>query len=458
MENLYSEIEQLVLQKKFAEAKKLCQKYIGSLDENLKYDALRGLFTIHNYIGSGSVEIQGKCLEMAKKIKSPRIIEEDFRYSIPSFYFLSLDFENVILSCNKIKKVNSNFDLWFELLEGFAYLYQNKFEEFQNHWVEMQERLEKFLFYRNIKSKKVPLKLLNFEKNERVENYLYYYEFFDGTQNVDDFLLTFPRYLGGLGDVIQGFAFLKKLAEKKQKIVFYLSEEYRPLKDLFEKNLSSNVVVIDDFSTCDITPSSFTPLDLLHIMPELQADIQVKKDFPIIKADSEKAEKYKQKYFNNDKLKIGIKWKGDPESERNVPIKYFKPIFDIENVEIYSFQKGEGIEELEFLDKNCKIINVGETFENFSDTAAAMQNIDLLICNDTSLLHLAGVMGKLCYVLTQKVHDARWCVDLDKDVFECNTTSLYESVSLFRQKEENNWAEVMDRVVEQVKMFCKDKC
>ncbi len=458
MENLYSEIEQLVLQKKFAEAKKLCQKYIGSLDENLKYDALRGLFAIYNYIGSGSVEIQRKCLEMAKKIKLPYVIDGDFRYLLPTFYFLSLDFENSILACEKIREKNKNFIFWYELLQGLIFAYQKKDIELRKFWIEMLERLKKIVSYQDNKSEKISLKFLKLELLKDEENYLKYYNFFDGTQITDDFLLVFPKYLNHFGDVMQGFVFLKKLAEKNQKIVFYLSEENRPLKDLFEKNLPSNVVVIDDFSTCDITPSSFTTLDLLQIMPELQADIQVKKDFPIIKVDSEKVEKYKQRYFSNDKLKIGIKWKGDPESERNVPIKYFKPLFDIENVEIYSFQKGDGIEELDLLDKNCKIISLGETFEDFSDTAAAIQNIDLLICNDTSLLHLAGMIGKPCYGLVQKIHDARWYSDLAEEKFECALTSLYESVSLFRQKEENNWAEVMERVVEQVKVFCKDKC
>ena len=178
---------------------------------------------------------------------------------------------------------------------------------------------------------------------------------------------------------------------------------------------------------------------------------QIKVTSPILKANSEKVMMYKEKYFNNDNLKIGIKWKGDPNSYRNIKLTEFESILNFDNVSYYSLQKGEGIEELANISSR-NVVDLGSTFDDFTDTAAAIENLDLLICNDTSLLHLAGSMGKKCFALCQYYYDPRWYLDFNKGkTFECVNSSLYESVHLFRQSEQGVWTDVFEKIEMEIK-------
>ena len=77
--------------------------------------------------------------------------------------------------------------------------------------------------------------------------------------------------------------------------------------------------------------------------------------------------------------------------------------------------------------------------KNFSDTAGALQNLDLVICNDTSLAHLAGAMNIPCWILLPYNYNWRWHLDLSK----CD---WYESVKLYRQKQAGDWDEIFDRM------------
>ena len=80
---------------------------------------------------------------------------------------------------------------------------------------------------------------------------------------------------------------------------------------------------------------------------------------------------------------------------------------------------------------------------NFSDTAGAIENLDLVICNDTSLAHIAGAMGKPCLVLLPYLYNWRWHLDLTK----CD---WYDSVKLFRQSEPQNWDSVFDKLYKEL--------
>ena len=157
--------------------------------------------------------------------------------------------------------------------------------------------------------------------------------------------------------------------------------------------------------------------------------------------NQELVKSYKEKYFNNDDLKIGIKWQGNTyyNKDRVIPTESFEPLLQLSETQFYSFQTFEGSEELEKLSKEYNIIDVGSELVDFGQTAAALQNLDLVICNDTSLAHLAGAMGIPCLITLPYEVNWRWHEDLSK----CD---WYKSVKLFRQKSIGNWEEVFDEI------------
>ena len=160
-----------------------------------------------------------------------------------------------------------------------------------------------------------------------------------------------------------------------------------------------------------------------------------------LKADPEITARYKTEYFNNNKFKIGIKWRGNThyEMDRVIDIKSFIKLFELPNTQFYSFQTFEGAEDLNEIINDYNIVDIGKTVKNFADTAGALDNLDLVICNDTSLAHLAGAMHKPCWILLPYLYNWRWHLDLTK----CD---WYDTVKLYRQKQRGDWDEIFDRM------------
>ena len=89
------------------------------------------------------------------------------------------------------------------------------------------------------------------------------------------------------------------------------------------------------------------------------------------------------------------------------------------------------------------IIDVGKDLIDFGQTAAALSNLDIVICNDTSLAHLAGAMGIPCWVILPYEVNWRWHTDL-------SVCDWYNSVKLFRQHSIGNWQSVFDDILNEM--------
>ena len=85
------------------------------------------------------------------------------------------------------------------------------------------------------------------------------------------------------------------------------------------------------------------------------------------------------------------------------------------------------------------LINLGDAFEDFADTAAVIANLDLIISVDTSVVHLAGAMGKPVWTLLPFVGDWRW-------LFNRQDSPWYPSVRLFRQTKRGDWDTLCKRM------------
>lgn len=249
----------------------------------------------------------------------------------------------------------------------------------------------------------------------------------------------YTYYEAGFGDVLMFIRYLPLLEKKCKKIIF---KPQAPLAELLEYNFP-NVSFMKYF--LDETKIDFDYHIPFLSVPNVLGLNEKKNMFygksGYLKADPNIIEKYKKEYFNNDKIKIGIKWRGNThyEMDRVIDVISFTKLFNIPNTQFYSFQTFEGAQDLDKIKNDFNIIDIGKTVTNFADTAGAIENLDLIICNDTSLVHLAGAMTKPCIVLLPYHYNWRWHLDLTK----CD---WYDSVKLFRQKESGNWDEVFDRI------------
>lgn len=246
----------------------------------------------------------------------------------------------------------------------------------------------------------------------------------------------FVYYESALGDTLMYVRYLALLKDMFAKVLF---KPQPCFVDFFKENNFGAEIIDSKIMSKDVIFDTYIPLMSIPYVLNLNTE-EILLSEGYLKANPGKVKTYKEKYFNNNKFKIGIKWKGNMAYDwtRIIPLKAFYKLFDLSNAQFYSVQKGEGIEELASLSANYNIINLGETFEDFNDTAAAIENFDLIICNDTSIAHLAGAMGKPCWIMLPFVQNWRWHTDI-------SYSPWYKSVKLFKQNAPGDWDEVFSR-------------
>lgn len=248
-------------------------------------------------------------------------------------------------------------------------------------------------------------------------------------------------YEAGFGDVIMFARYLPLLKKRCKKIVFYPQKQ---LVQLFsQSNLGIDEIIEGFIPEQSMDFDVHAPLLSLPYLLGLKGDKVFESSEGYLNADSKMTQEYKERFFNNEELKIGIKWQGNTyyDQDRVIPTEAFAPLIELEGTKFYSFQTFEGSEELEKLSSKYDITDIGSELIDFSQTAAALMNLDLVICNDTSLAHLAGALGIPCFVLLPYEVNWRWHTDLSK----CD---WYDSVKLFRQKSIGDWSGVFEEVKE----------
>lgn len=247
----------------------------------------------------------------------------------------------------------------------------------------------------------------------------------------------------GYGDNIQFIRFLPKLKEIGATVLFEARKEMlKLLKDfpgidkLIEAKQNSGVTEDFDFHAA-----------LMDLPAIFQTTMEtIPSDVPYLFADKSKSEKWKE-IINTDDYKVGIVWAGKPthgnDANRSCKLNNFAHLATIKGVKLFSLQKGNAAKQIEQFEDG-KIVNLADNLENFADTAAAIENLDLIISVDTATLHLAGAMGKLVWGLLPLSPDWRWLLDRD----DC---PWYPSMKLFRQKKYADWKNVLEKVTEELK-------
>ena len=109
-------------------------------------------------------------------------------------------------------------------------------------------------------------------------------------------------------------------------------------------------------------------------------------------------------------------------------------------------QKGEASGHATNSPKGMKLVDYTKDIHDFSDTAAIISNMDLIISVDTAVAHLAGALGKPVWILLPFVPDWRWMKDREDSPW-------YPTMRLFRQPSSGDWQSVMRHVEEALKKF-----
>ncbi len=140
-------------------------------------------------------------------------------------------------------------------------------------------------------------------------------------------------------------------------------------------------------------------------------------------------------------LRVGVAWRGSPghqnDAQRSLPLPQLLAVLPLQ-IEAFCLQPQVPDSEYTLMASSA-IRFVGEHIGDFSDTAALIECMDLVISVDTSVAHLAGALGKPTWVLLPFVPDWRWMIEREDSPW-------YPTMKLYRQPSRGDWASVLDRV------------
>jgi tetratricopeptide (TPR) repeat protein len=238
----------------------------------------------------------------------------------------------------------------------------------------------------------------------------------------------------GLGDTIQFVRYLPALERLGATVCMSVPRDLLAL-------------LRPSFPTVEFIPAETAPscppydyfCPLLSLPHRLGVDLDSIRGEPYLSAPAERSHVTLEATSPDARLLVGFVWRGNEryayDLARSAPVQLFRALAEIDGVRLVSLYKGPAQSEL----RDAHIVDLGARFLDFSDTAAAIDSLDVVISVDTAVAHLAGAMGKPTWILLPKVSDWRWFLEGD-------TTPWYESARLFRQRSVGDWAEVLERV------------
>lgn len=233
----------------------------------------------------------------------------------------------------------------------------------------------------------------------------------------------------GFGDTLQFCRYIPLVAARGMRVIF---ECHPPLATLM-KSMAAPVEVV---AMGQPLPAFDLHLPLLSLPLIFDTTVEtIPGRTPYLAAPVERLAKWRCPASGHGRIKAGLCWagKGYPDPLRSCPVEQLAPLAEIEAVEWYSLQVGWQ------RDLPMPMIDLTGQIRDFADTAALIDQLDLVITVDTAVAHLAGALGKPVWVMLPHAPDWRWMLERDD-------APWYPSMRLFRQKLPCAWHELVQKV------------
>ena len=236
----------------------------------------------------------------------------------------------------------------------------------------------------------------------------------------------------GLGDTIQFCRYVPLLAGRGARVIL---EVQKPLRELMT-TLTGAVQVV---SRGDPLPPFDLHCPLLSLPLAMATRLEtIPSAVPYLAAGESKTGAWQKRLGADEKPRIGIVWAGSPRKElpganridgqRSISFDQLAPLFQIAECAFYSLQKGDdAVRQLRASSWRHAVVDWTDDLQDFSDTAALMENLDLIVSVDTSVAHLAGALGKPFWLLNRYNTCWRWLADREDSPW-------YPTARLFRQE------------------------
>jgi tetratricopeptide (TPR) repeat protein len=240
----------------------------------------------------------------------------------------------------------------------------------------------------------------------------------------------------GLGDTLQFIRYVPLLARQGAHVVLRLPtallEIMRTLEGVAQIVSSESPLPAHDLHC----PVMSLPLAFGTTLQTIPAS------GPYLSADPARAAAWSARLGPKLRLRVGLVWAGRHRPPinyaRDVPLLALQPLLQLD-ADFISLQREMAPADSATLASMPRIARHGETLGDFADSAALVANLDLVIAVDTSVVHLAGALGKPVWVMNRYAPCWRWLRDR-------SDSPWYPTARLFRQSSFGNWTGVVEQI------------
>ena len=247
----------------------------------------------------------------------------------------------------------------------------------------------------------------------------------------------------GYGDALQFARYLPLVARRAKRVILGTRPELRGLM----RTLAGGAEIIVDG---DPVPAHDLQCPLLSLPLAFGTALDsIPATIPYLAAEAERAAEWGRRLGAAPRLRIGLVWAGRREPPLNRPrdmaLELLLPLLRLE-ADFISLQKEVPPDDLALLADLPQLRRYGEALRDFADTAALIQNLDLVIAVDTAVVHLAGAMGKPVWLMNRHASCWRW-------LRARSDSPWYPAMRLFRQNLLDDWSGVVAEVGEALSLL-----
>ena len=242
----------------------------------------------------------------------------------------------------------------------------------------------------------------------------------------------------GLGDSIQFARYVPMVAARGARVILVVDDAAYPLLSALSGVAQCFPKSTGTLPAFDMhCPMSSLPLAFATRLNTIPSGISY------LPAPAEsRVQAWEGRLGPHERPRVGLVWSGNPnhinDHNRSIPLRTLARILDLDAAFV-SLQKDARPDDRAILRERTGLIDFTAEFTDFSETAALVSCLDLVITVDTSVAHLAAALGRPTWILLPYTPDYRWLLDRDDSPW-------YPTVRLFRQRQSRDYADVIDRV------------
>ncbi|NQV85132.1 MAG: glycosyltransferase family protein [Rhodospirillales bacterium] len=257
--------------------------------------------------------------------------------------------------------------------------------------------------------------------------------FWDGGDLGGKTIFVYPEQ--GLGDTIQFVRYLSMLHQRGARVAFDVPLPMVPLMwDLEGVDIS--------LKSGDLLPPFDCHIPLLELPGLFGTTLDtIPAGVAYLHAGQNLVDAWGERLGPKTGFRIGLVWAGNAahlnDHNRSIAPEMFLPLVETPGVEAFSLLVGRDGEAAQVF--GDAVTDLAPHLRDFSETAAAISHMDLVISVDTAVAHLAGALGADVWTMLPFNPDWRWMLDR-------NDSPWYPSMRLFRQEKRNHWDGVLERV------------